>query len=180
MVCSRWVPRRWRVRRQRRNIADLLQRHHAETVLSLCSHALSQSDRVQRGSAQRDSPQHGRFYRFFECYCCITARVLYVIFLKTAAEQERRQIERLPRILQLDGRRLNTGAIGKLYEFVTHLNKRPMPTAISRRRKPPQSGVCQFQTRGRRCGSYQILGPFWGRRDGQGRRRFARQRLDAA
>jgi cysteinyl-tRNA synthetase len=109
------------------NIADLLQRHHAETVrfLLLSTHYRSpieySEDRLNEIRRSMDG-----FYRFYERYQRITGESFYALsFPKTAAEHASDDKSSVYReFCNLMDDDFNTGgAVGKLYEFVTHLNK---------------------------------------------------------
>lgn len=109
------------------NIGDLLERHHAETVrfLLLSTHYRSpieySDDRLSEIRRSMDG-----FYRFFERYQRITGESFYAIKAPATVAEHQSDVEpgayKEFRALMDDD--FNTGgAVGKLYELVTFLNK---------------------------------------------------------
>ncbi len=109
------------------NIADLLQRHHPETVrfLLLSTHYRSpieySEDRLNEVRRSLDG-----FYRFFERYQRITGESFYALAAPSTlsvhmpGEGENAHAE----FIAFMNDDFNTGgAVGKLYELLTHLNK---------------------------------------------------------
>src|SRR5262245_31009884 len=150
------------------NIGDLLERHHAETVrfLLLSTHYRSpieySEDRLNEIRRSMDG-----FYRFFERYQRVTGESFYALKApQTASEHGPKQAgdDVYTEFCALMDDDFNTGgAVGKLYELVTQLNKsadgnRDFETDESRRNPAFanfQRGVVILRELS------QILGLFW-------------------